>query len=90
MLENMQKLYDKLSEMSSKPMSANLNKIELEISGLMHQIQFFITMINIIYPLEQAYDELVSNLDNKNSPKVIEVFVKSMDFNLRKAFLIIT
>ena len=90
MLKNMQKLYDKLSRMIPKPPSASLNKMELEISGLMHEIQFFIAMIDIVYPLERAYDGLVSNPNNENSPQVIEVFVELMDLNLRKAFLLIT
>lgn len=90
-LTNMKLLYDKLSAMIPKQPPAKLDIVELEISGMMHEIEFFKAMIEIIYPLERTYEGLKSNpINNIIESDTIEKFVQAMDFNLRKSFLTVT
>lgn len=90
-LTNLKLLYDKLAGMIPKQPPAKLDVIELEISGMMHEMEFFKAMIEIIYPLERTYEGLKSNpINNIIESETIEKFVQAMDFNLRKSFLTVT
>lgn len=90
LMSNFDLLHDRLFKMVSKPPdSTNLNVVELEISGMMYDVQYFKGLIQITYPLETMGKALLMNPANSNKLRNIELYVQRTDFNMRKSFITI-
>lgn len=90
LIQNFDRLHDRLFKMVSKPPdSQDLNVVELEISGMMYDVQYFKGMIQITYPLETMGRALLMNPINSDRPRTVELFVQRADFNMRKSFITI-
>ncbi len=64
--------------------------MDLEISGLMHQMSYFSTLVQLLYPLERTFEMMKSNPTNPNDDETIKAQVVAIDFNCRKSFLVLT
>lgn len=90
LFKNILNLNKKLRRIIEHKTEAEFSDIDLEISGLMHQMTYFSTLVQLFYPLETTYNRMRLNPTNPNSDEVIEKQVESIDFNCRKSFLVLT
>jgi len=88
-VKNIQSLIKRLEKIIEHKEESNFSDIDLEISGLMHQMSYFSILIQLFYPLETTYDRIRTNLTNPNDDKTVKAQVISIDLNCRKSFLVL-
>jgi|GEM_PF-5469568 hypothetical protein len=90
LIKNLDSLHERLFKMIPKSIDdGNLNNVELEISGMMYDVQYFKGLIQITYPLETMGRALLVNPANVGRIRHVELFVQRTDFNMRKSFITI-
>ena len=85
-LINLANLILKISPMIlNKPAKTS---VELELSGLMHDIRYHMDLVTIFHPLDEYRKKCIANF-NLNE-EAAQVFVSSADTNIRKSFITLT
>jgi|APSaa5957512535_1039671.scaffolds.fasta_scaffold04523_6 hypothetical protein len=88
--KNILNLNRRLRKIIEHKKESEFSDIDLEISGLMHQMTYFSTLVQVLYPLERTYHLFRLSPKNPNPDNVIEKHVEAVDFNCRKSFLVLT
>src|SRR5579863_3173241 len=88
--KNISSLHKKLRAIIEHRVKSGFSDTDLEISSLMHQMTYFLILIQLFYPLEKIYEMLKRNPTNPNNDDVIKSQVSAIDFNNRKSFLVLT
>lgn len=88
-VKNILSLNKKLRGIIEHKEESEFSDIDLEISGLMHQMTYFSTQFQLFYPLERTFEMMKQNPTNPNSDDVIKAQVIAIDFNIRKSFLVL-
>lgn len=88
-VRNILSLNQRLRKMIEHKEESGFSDIDLEISGLMHQMTYFSTLIQLLYPLERTFEMMKSNPTNPNDEETIKSQVIAIDFNTRKSFLVL-
>jgi len=85
-LINLANLILKISPMIlNKPAKTS---VELELSGLMHDIRYHMDLVTIFHPLDEYRKKCIANF-NLNE-EAAQVFVSRADTNIRKSFITLT
>jgi len=62
--------------------------VELELSGLMHDIRFHSELVTIFHPIDEYYKKCIT--DYYLNEKAAHIFVSRADRNIRKSFVTLT
>ena len=89
-IKNIINLTNKLGEIIKHKSKSGFSDIDLEISGLMHQMFSFSYIVQILYPLEKTYNNIKLNPTNPNNDETVKAQVETMDLTCRKSFLVLT
>lgn len=88
-VKNIISLNQRLRKMIEHKEKIGFSDIDLEISGMMHQLTYFSTLIQLFYPLETTFKRMKMNPTNPNDDETIKSQVIAIDFNSRKSFLVL-
>lgn len=88
--KNILSLNKKLRRIIEHKEESGFSDIDLEISGLMHQMTYFSILVQMFYPLETTFERMRLNPTNPNNDDTIKSQVLMIDFANRKSFLVLT
>lgn len=67
----------------------NFDEIEIQLSGLMHLLAYFLIQIGLLYPLKDTIEHLKQSQPNSNE-SVIRSHVTFIDMTCKQSFVVLT